>query len=57
MHSMRMRVRIRKISKSKDRQGGYPYIRIRVLTHDIQIAAYDFSVFEYHGDANAYMDS
>ena len=54
---MRMRLRIRKISKYKDKLGGYPYIRIRVrlrmILKDIEIISRKTNDVS----ANAYMDS
>ena len=54
---IRMRVRIRKISKSKDKQGGYPYIRIRERVR--MIFKYTEMVCRKTHDvyANEYMES
>ena len=54
---MRMRVRIRKVSKSEYKSGGYPYIRMRVRLR--MIFKYTDIVYRKTHDvsANAYMDS
>ena len=53
----RMRMHIRKISKSIDKQGGYPYIRIRVRLRML-FKYTEIVCCKTHGvSANAYMDS